>query len=174
MKNFEDWLKGGDLRSIGRTNELVKRINSQDDFDLLFNGLFHSERTVVMRTADAIEKITIKQPALLSKYKKKLLELCFNAKYIELKWHLALLVSRLNLTSNETRRVWLLLTQWATDRKESKIVRVNSVQALFELSQINRELKDGFTNTVNQIIEENIPSLNARIRKLKQISKRCP
>ncbi len=170
MKNFEDLLKGGDLRSIGRTNEVVKEINSEHDFDLLFNGLFHTERTVVMRTADAIEKITIKRPALLNKYKKKLLELCFNVKYIELKWHLALLVSRLKLTSTETERVWLLLTQWATDRLESKIVRVNSVQALFELSQINSELTDRFTRTVNQIIQENIPSLNARIRKLKRIS----
>ena len=169
MKNFEDLLKGGDLRSIGKANVIVKEVTNQSDFDALFMGLFHTDRKVVMRTADAIEKITLTKPMLLNNHKKEVLELFFSAKHIELKWHLALLVSRLTLTSAETGKVWHYLTDWATNKKESKIVRVNSVQSLFNLLQKNMELKQDFDQTIDRITIENIPSINARIKKIKNV-----
>jgi hypothetical protein len=171
MKNIDDILKGGDLRSIGKANEIVKEVNNQNDFDILFKGLFHTDRKVVMRSADAIEKITLTRPMLLTSHKKDILELCANAKHIELKWHLALLVSRLALTSDETGKVWNCLTEWATSKTESKIVRVNSVQGLFNLLQKNMELKQDFDQTIDKITNENIPSLNARVRKIKNASR---
>ena len=42
MKNYYDKLKGGDLRSIGRVDEVVREIKDQQDFDILFQGLFHT------------------------------------------------------------------------------------------------------------------------------------
>ena len=56
MKSLEEILSGGDLRSIGKSNSLVQTIRTQADFDELFNLLFHSNRVVVMRAADSIEK----------------------------------------------------------------------------------------------------------------------
>lgn len=167
MKSFVNQLKGGDLRSIGKADEIVRKITNQEDFDALFSGLFNSHRIVVMRTADAIEKITVSKPYLLNPHKAELLHLCHNATHIELKWHLALLVSRLKLTADETEKVWKLLTAWASNEMESKIVRVNSLQALFQLTQCNEELKEDFDQIINRIASENIPSLNARIKKLR-------
>ena len=161
MKSLHDLLQGGDLRSIGKANEVVQVINNQKDFDLLFPGLFSTDRKVIMRTADAIEKITLDNPRFLFKYKKEILHLCIDAKYIELKWHLALLISRLELTLEEIGKVWQLLTEWATNKKESKIVRVNSVQGLYELLQRNRALEQDYKLTLHEILKENIPSLNA-------------
>jgi putative SOS response-associated peptidase YedK len=129
-----------------------------------------------MRSADAIEKITLKNPTFLKQYKASILKLIETAKHIELKWHLALIVSRLELAKKEFRRVWRILTDWAKDKKESKIVRVNSMQGLFNLLQTNQELKQDFNLTISQIEKENIPSINARIRNIKkqipQLSKR--
>jgi hypothetical protein len=110
MKNFENTLKGGDLRSIGKANDIVKEVNNKNDFDSLFTGLFHEDRKVVMRAADAIEKITITNPEYLADHKKEILGLLQTAKHIELKWHLALLISRLALTEAELGEIWQILT----------------------------------------------------------------
>ncbi len=171
MNKFQEILKGGDLRSIGKANEIVTMVNTQNDFDELFIGLNHSDRKVVMRTADAIEKITLDKLDYLQKHKTELLNLCQIAKDIELKWHLVLLVSRLSLTKKELGNTWDLLTKWATNKKESKIVRVNSIQGLFNLLQQNHELSQDFNLTLSEIEKEKIPSLNARIKKLQNASR---
>lgn len=171
MNQFIDILKGGDLRSTGQSNKVVSLIKNQESFDGLFKEIFNVDRIVVMRTADAIEKITVNHPKYLGHHKRDILQLCNTAKNIELKWHLALLVSRLSLTKIEIGSVWQTLTNWATNPHESKIVRVNSMQGLFNLLPQHKELKQDFNLTVNKIEEENIPSINARIRKLKNTSR---
>jgi len=171
VSKFQNILKDGDLRSIGKAKDVVEMVNSQEDFDELFIGLYNSDRKIVMRTADAIEKITIQHSDYLNKHKTELLTLTSIAKDIELKWHLALLVTRLDLTEKEFGHTWDTLTKWATDRNESKIVRVNSIQGLFNLLQIIPELSQDFNLMISEIEKENIASLNARIRKIKNASR---
>ena len=171
MSRFDDILKGGDLRSIGQSNKVVSLINDQQSFDGLFQQLYHVDRKVVMRAADAIEKITVNNPDYLKQHKNDILKLCNTARNIELKWHLALLVSRLSLTKTQIGTVWQKLMSWATDPKESKIVRVNSIQGLFNLLTQHKELEQDFNLTLTEIEKENIPSINARIRKLKNVSR---
>lgn len=168
MNKFLDRLKGGDLRSIGEANKIVHMVVTQDDFDELFIGLSNPDRKVVMRTADAIEKLTHDNNFdFLQRHKKELLNYCQTAKDKELKWHLALITSRLSLTQKEIGYIWDIFTKWARDKKESKIVRVNSIQGLFNLLKQNQELSRDFSLTLTEIMKENIPSLNARIKKLK-------
>ncbi|HET6765812.1 MAG TPA: hypothetical protein VFH08_00390 [Chitinophagaceae bacterium] len=167
MKRYDQILKGGDLRSIGKANRVVEEVNDQQTFDELFKVLYNTDRKVVMRGADAIEKITIKNPGYLQQHKDNILTLCESAKDIELKWHLALLGSRLELTKNEVRRIWQILKNWATDKKESKIVRVNSLQGLHNILSSNEELMDDFNRILRNVEGENIPSINARLRKLR-------
>ena len=168
MKKIADILKGGDLRSIGQSNKIVSLIDNQGRFDELFQQLFHSDRKVVMRSADAVEKITLKNPGFLERHKASILKLVETARHIELKWHLALIASRLELTKREFRKVWQILTDWANNKKESKIVRVNSMQGLFNLLKANQELKQDFNLTLNRIEKEGIPSINARIKKIRK------
>lgn len=44
VTKFQDPLQGGDLRSIGKANEIVSMVKDQNDFDELFSGLYHSDR----------------------------------------------------------------------------------------------------------------------------------
>ncbi|PID78141.1 MAG: hypothetical protein CSB21_01560 [Deltaproteobacteria bacterium] len=166
MNNLLKHLKGGDLRSIAEANKAVSLIKTQKDFDELFNLLFSKDRLIVMRAADAIEKITLKNPEYLEKYNQELINLINNAVDKELKWHLALIAPRLNLTIDESIIVWRKLTNWAKDKNESKIVRVNSIQALFDLANKNEELKKDFDLTIQEIETENIPSIKARLKKI--------
>lgn len=88
------------------------------------------------------------------------------AKDIELKWHLASLAPRMQWHDDEWVFLWDLLTQWALDKKESRIVRVNAIQALSDLLPQHPELAQDFHWTLTEIAKEQIPSINARIRKI--------
>ncbi|KAB1158131.1 hypothetical protein [Flavobacterium luteum] len=171
MTTFDKILSGGDLRSIGKSNSVILKIQTQDDFDELFKCLFHNDRHVVMRAADAIEKITSNNQEYLTNHKKEILDLCDVSIDKELKWHLALLIPRLHLSSEEFGRSWNTLTNWAKDKTNSRIVRVNSIQALFEMKQRENELENDFNLTLTEVETEKIPSINARIRKLKNASR---
>jgi len=167
MYNFEEFLKGGNLRSLGRSSQVVDLIDSQEHFDDLFKYLFHEDRTVVMRTGDVIEKITLKNPGYLQSHSRELLDLSRKTTYIELKWHLAQLLTRLSLSETEFIAVWDLLTRWTLDIQESRIVRVNALQGLFDLLPKHEELIQDFNLTMAELETEPIPSLRARIRILK-------
>ncbi len=167
MTDLIKYLEGGDLRSIAGVDKLVILIKSQKDFDELFQYLYSNDRLIVMRAADAIEKVTLKNSKYLNKYTQDIINLMNAAIDKELKWHLALISSRLDLLEKDLGFVWDKLTFWATDKKESKIVRVNSIQALFDLASKNEELKRDFSLTIQTIENENVPSINARLRKLR-------
>lgn len=165
---FEKILSGGDLRSIGQSNSVTAKIKTQNDFDELFKFLFHTDRLVVMRAADAIEKITINKPQYLLKHKQNILDLCQVARNKELKWHLALLLPRLHLNNKELGEAWNRLTNWAKDKTNSRIVRVNSIQGLSELLNQQGDLVEEFKLTLLEVEKENIPSINARIKRIKK------
>ena len=166
--DIKEKLGGGDLRSIGEANKIVGEINSQDGFDSLFDCLFERDRLIIMRAADAIEKITLTYPEYLNRHKDEILNFCSSETNIEFKWHLALLLSRLSLTAKEQYMVFEILKKWTLNPKESKIVRANALQSLYGLSKQNETFKKDFSSIVNIVEKENVPSLNARIRKLKQ------
>jgi len=168
---IEKMLSGGDLRSIGKSNSILPKIKNQNDFDKLFKFLFHKERLVKMRAADIIEKITILNPQYLTKYKKEIIELCNVSTDKELIWHLALLIPRLPLDNKEFGNAWGILIKWAKDKINSRIVRVNSIQGLFEMTKQKSKFKKDFEMTLFEIEKENIPSINSRIRKLKNASR---
>lgn len=105
MNPFYKILQGGDLRSIGQSNAVVSLVNDQASFDALFELLRHIERKLVMRSADAIDKISLQHPGYLKKHKQALLQLAAADGNIELKWHLALLLPRLPLTKKELHTV---------------------------------------------------------------------
>ena len=94
-------LNGGDLRSISGSNEVAMLIHSQNDFDMLFCFLSDSNRIIVMRAADSIEKVSRRHSAYLDKHKTVLLGMIADATDKELKWHLAQLVPRLKLDDDE-------------------------------------------------------------------------
>lgn len=164
---FSDQLKGGDLRSLGNADELAESIQDQQSFDDFFKCLFDADRVVAMRSIDAVEKITREHPHYLRPHTAELLALLHQSSPKEFKWHLPLLFVRLDLTDDETGELWATLTNWAQDKKESRIVRVNSIQGLYDLLMIHPELQRDFIQTIEELETENIPSIKARIRKLK-------
>ncbi len=164
---YEQLLNSGDLRSIDGVDMVVKMIDSQAEFDILFSCLKSRNRLIVMRSADAIEKISKSRPQYLEKHKVDILQYCSIVQNKELKWHLAQLVTRIMMDNAEFRYVSNILERWSLDKDESKICRVNALQSLFELYAIHKKSPEHLIQLMNQIEDEDIPSLNARIRHLK-------
>jgi hypothetical protein len=168
MTDFAHLLLGKDFRTNFKNKAVVEAVRDQLSFDELFALLWHHERTLVMRAADAVEKVTMQRKEFLEPHKAQLLSLLRSAVNKELKWHVAQLVPRLNLADEERNEVWKVLSYWAQNPNESKIVRVNSLQGLFDLTQQAPLLKQDFQHVISNLEREPISSVQARIKKLKK------
>ena len=166
MKNeLGSLLSNGDLRSTVDPR-VLQIIKNKIDFEILLSFLDNNERHIRMHAVDAIEKISLDKPQWLNGHKYFIFEMMEKYSDKEFRWHIAQVVSRLHLDEDDTGKVWDILTRWLSDCKESRIVRVFSLQSLFEISKAYPELALDLEQTVNEIKREKIPSLNARIRKL--------
>ena len=115
-----------------------------------------------------LKKLLSKIRYFLKKHKKAIFGLCDTAYNKELKWHLALLIPRLELSKEELSKTWNALTRWAKDKTNSRIVRLNSIEGLFELLKKEGGRKQDYELTLLELEEENIPSLSARIKSIKK------
>lgn len=170
--DYAHLLLGRDLRRLKGTDKVVQAVHDQASFDALFKLLFHHERPLVMRAADAVEKVTVLHSDYLEPHKKQLLALLKSADHKELKWHIAQLVARITLTNAERDDVWHTLTYWVRNPNESKIVRVNALQTLFDLSAKHPGMKEDFDRSLSAIAHDPAPSLQARIKRIARLRDR--
>jgi hypothetical protein len=165
QQNILGFLEGGDRRSIGRADQVAAAVSkNQALFPALMQGWWSENPLVRMRAADATEKITRKNPHLLRSYKRELLGLMAEAKQQELRWHLAAIVPRLLLTSEERRLAYSLLIGYLADR--SSIVKTCALQALADLATDDSSILAGVIKILRQSIRNGTPAMKARSRKL--------
>jgi len=158
-------LKGGDRRSIGRANEVVRLVlRNPNLLGELFKGMRSGNPLVRMRAADAVEKVTAQRPDLLQRYKRSLLHTIANIDQQEVRWHVAQMIPRLNLTPTERVRAVGILFAYLS--LKSKIVRTFALQALVSLSYNDSDLRRRVIKLLHEVIETGSPALKARGRKL--------
>jgi hypothetical protein len=116
-----------------------------------------------------VEKITVRDPEYLKPHRAQLLNVLMSAAHKELKWHIAQLIPRMDLSKKELHDVWHVMAYWAGNKNESRLVRVNSLQGLYDLSLNRPELKENFMATMKLMEREAIPSIQARIRNIKKM-----
>jgi hypothetical protein len=75
-------------------------------------------------------------------------------------------VSRLEWSKDRIEQVLEVVTLWATDPTESKIVRVSALQTLFEIAMKHPEMESKRHDIILKLKPENVPSLTSKIRKL--------
>src|SRR4029077_14377594 len=148
-----DKLRGGDRRSIGKSNHIAKLVLSDPKrFPELVKCLWDEDPIVRMRAADAAEKVTVTVPELLNPHKQELLGLLDEAEQIELRWHLALMVPRLSLSGTERARAAAALQRYLEDR--SSIVKTFALQGLADLALQDSNLR----GPVRRVLEESLRS----------------
>ena len=165
MKSILSKLKGGDLRSIGRSAEVVKDVLENPTlFGDLFAGLLHSDRVIRMRAADAIEKITREHPEWLQSWKQVLLQRVALFEYKEVRWHIAQLLPRLKLRPTEREAAVRILMGYLEDK--SSIVKTFSMQALVDLATQDERLTEEVKAIIERLTRTGTPAMKSRGRRL--------
>ena len=160
-------LSGGNFRSIGRSEEVVEAVLADPKlFAVLMSGLTADDALIRMRAADAAEKVTAKHPEWLAPYKGYLLTEVAQSEQQEVRWHAAIMFTRVKLTEAERTRVISILRSWLDDR--SRIVQTMSLQALADLSKRDPGLRSKVKRLIEDKIKSGPPSVKARGKKLLQ------
>jgi hypothetical protein len=164
-KNILSCLEGGDRRTIGRSDEVAATVSKNPKlFPKLMAGLWSEDPLVRMRAADAAEKVTRRNREFLQPYKKELLGLMADAGEQELRWHLAAMVPRIQLTARERQLVTSLLNRYLEDR--SSIVRTFALQGLADLAKCDPSTRPAVIDVLRESTRNGTPAMKARSRKL--------
>ena len=162
---FSVLLKGKDRRSIGRSNEVVALVLREPGrLRELMKCVWSDDPVLRMRAADAAEKVSAKKPRLLDPFKAELLGLLSEAEQKELRWHLALMIPRLQLTRAERLRASEEFKRYLED--SSSIVKTFAMQALVDLAQDEPSLHPQVRDLLEQAVRAGTPAMKARARKL--------
>jgi hypothetical protein len=158
-------LRGGDRRSVGKVDEVVGAVQKKPDlFKVLVNGLFDDEPVVRMRAADAMEKISLKNPELLQPFKATLIGLAQKTQQQELRWHIAQMIPRVKLTPSETAKVTEIFFEYLKDK--SKIVVTFAMQALSDLAMREARVPARLISTIENLTRCGSPAIKSRGKKL--------
>jgi len=165
QKKITKFLKGGDRRSIGRADQLVKMVHVDPSlFTELLKAMWSGDPVVRMRAADATEKITRENPGLIAAHKKELLGLAAEAKAPELCWHLAVMLPRLTLTAGERKLAITILNDYL--EMKSSIVKTFALQGLADMAKGDPKLREILTDILRQATRTGTPAMKSRSRRL--------
>jgi hypothetical protein len=171
MKNVSCKLRGGDRRSIGRSNEVARQISTNKKlFAKVFAELRHPDPVIRMRAADAIEKASALNPHLIQPYKRHILNTIAAIPQQEVRWHVAQIIPRLRLTPRERDHAVSILFDYLEDK--SSIVKTFAMQALADLAQNDSRLRKRILPIVEFLTASGSPAMRARGRKLLATLKR--
>jgi hypothetical protein len=166
-------LQGGDRRSIGKVNDVVRAVQNKPDlFNELVNGLFDDDPVVCMRAADAMEKITLDNPHFLQPIKTRLICLAQQTQQQELRWHLAQMLPRLKLTPEESAALTDMFFDYLKDK--SKIVVTFAMQALSDLAVKEAAVSTRVIRAIEQLTQSGSPAIQSRGKKLLSRLKKIP
>ncbi len=158
-------LTGGDRRSIGNVAGVIHDVLKKPAlFEVLFDGLAVDDPLIRMRAADAIEKISADQPALLRPFKKNIIRLAGESRQQEVRWHMAQIIVRPAWTTREKDQVVEILFDYLNDN--SKIVVTFAQQALSDFAAQDKKLHPRVVEVLKELTATGSPAIKNRGRKL--------
>ena len=159
-------LRGGDLRSIGRSDEVVVDVlEAPERLDEVFEGLFHGEAVVRARSADALEKVCARRPEWFRSLVGRLIRDVATIDQKEVRWHVAQILGRVRLTARQRQSAVGILESYL-ENSDSQIVKVSALQALADLAASEPALRPRVVECAEMAIRSGSKSLKARARKI--------
>ncbi len=165
MKELLLNLRGGDRRSIGNVDDVVAMVRKNPAlFADLVDCMLVDDGLVRMRAADAVEKLSVKNPEILRPFKRLFLGKIAQIEQQEVRWHLAQIIPRLTLTTRQRGSAVRLLSSWLND--QSNIVKTFSMQALADLAADDKNLAARVFPIIAMMTVTGSPAVRSRGRKL--------
>lgn len=130
----------------------------------IIRGLSVDDPVVRMRCADAAEKISAINPEWLQPHKRTLLALARQSTQKEIRWHLAQMLPRLNLSAAQKRAAGDILLAYLKD--DSRIVQTFALQALADLAESEAALRQRLLPLLDNLHRTGSPAVQSRARKL--------
>ena len=166
MSKIIQKLTGGDLRSIGKAEEVVEDIlRNPSLFTEVFDGMLHEDPRVRMRSADALEKVTKIHPEFLQPFKNRLINEISEIQQQEVRWHVAQMFSYLVLTKSDMKNIITILFSYI-DSSNSNIVKVFSLQTLADIAMKDPSFKPKVIEKLKQMVNSGSPAIVNRCNKL--------
>lgn len=158
-------LAGGDRRSIGRSNQVAALVLRDPGLlEVLFVGMLSDDPLLRMRCADAAEKVTAQHPEFLKPYTELLVGTLALAEQKEVRWHVAPMLARLELSDAQRRQVFDTLLGYLND--PSSIVKALTMQALVDVAMPVQALRGSARRHIRKLMVIGTPAMKARGRKL--------
>ena len=158
-------LTGGDRRSIGRADAVARIVVRQPRLlAVLIDGMADPDPLVRMRAADAAEKVTRQHPEWLVPHKHRLIGDLAATDEAEVRWHVAQMLPRLRLGGGDERKALQILLRYLRD--DSRIVKVSSMQALFDLARRNPMLQPRVVPLLKKLTTTGSAAMRSRGRRL--------
>ncbi len=171
MLNLNTFEKVVYTQVIGKTQEDFNSldlpiITSQEEFDIIFFKFYSKSNAEIERTVQILKELPADSFQFIQSRITDIITLMNGTQNPLLKRFLPELVSKIELSEKETSSVWNILKQQVLNSKEGKLIRVNSIESLFVISDRNPSLRKDFYKIVDSVKQENIASINARLQKL--------
>lgn len=165
MQEIIQKLKGGDQRSIGRSEEIVQDVlDNPNLFGELIHAILIDDPVVRMRAADAVEKITTTNQGYLQPYKDLILDRIAEIEQQEVRWHIAQILPRLEMNKEETERAIEILKGFLRD--DSRIVRTFTMDSLAHFAEKDPSLETWVISLIEEMVEDGSPAMKSRGKKL--------
>ncbi|KXB08287.1 hypothetical protein AKJ58_00370 [candidate division MSBL1 archaeon SCGC-AAA385D11] len=166
MKKILQKLKGGDLRSIGRADEVVEDVlEDQQLFEDVFEGILADDPVVAMRASDVVEKVSSKHPEYLQPYKDRLIREISKVERKEVRWHVAQMFSYLEVSKDERNEIIKILNSYI-DSSDSAIVKTFSMQTLADFAKKDERIRSRILSKIEKLVETGSPAIVSRGKKL--------
>lgn len=117
-----------------------------------------------MRAVDALEKVSVARPEVLRGHEHEVIEELAASELPEVRWHVGLLIPRLELDPT-----WLPIAVEVLDRlldDPSRIVQVNALEGIVRLADDHAELAELAEAAISRGLRSPYASVRARARRL--------
>lgn len=168
MNQLLEWLKGGDLRSDGLSQEVVRFVLKQPELlpDLL-QGLLDEDEVIRGRAADAIEHLAREIPHKLIRHQTLLSGAMVNDPTPMVRWHLAMVLGHMALDWDEPEQACRLLMDCLSDR--SVFVTSWAIVSLCVYARLFPALQERNITQVANLSGSPSVAIRSKVRKATQI-----
>jgi hypothetical protein len=150
----------GNRLAVGRAREVAALlIKNPRRTAQAIECLWDEDPGVANRVADALERASCPHAKLLAPWKDALLGRIVDATENKLRWNLALMIPRVELTVPETERVAAVLRTWLDDR--SSIVKTSAMHGLAELTRWNAAMLPEVLDMLRILSRSGTPAMRA-------------
>lgn len=127
----------------------------------------NKDPVVRARAADVTEKVSRIHPQYLRPFKTKLIDEMANIQQQEVRWHVALMFSYVDVTPAERAKIEDMLFSWiSSDNVKSVIVKVCCLQTLSNFAKLDPLLRKKVLEKLKYIGQHGSPAMRSRSKKL--------